>query len=177
MKIIKTPIKDLILIKNKKFDDKRGYFREVLVEKLIKKRFIFNVISYSKKNVVRGLHFQIGKPQGKFISVMKGKIIDVAVDLRKNSKTYGKHFKAILSDKNCTSVYIPEGFAHGFAGLEKENLVIYSCTNYRNKNSEIGIKFNDKSLNIKWPTNKPIISLKDKYNLSLSEFLNKNQWV
>jgi|TARA_B100002051_G_scaffold216265_1_gene208783 dTDP-4-dehydrorhamnose 3,5-epimerase len=173
MKIIKTPIKDLILIKNKKFDDKRGYFREVLVEKLIKKRFIFNVISYSKKNVVRGLHFQIGKPQGKFISVMKGKIIDVAVDLRKNSKTYGKHFKAILSDKNCTSVYIPEGFAHGFAGLEKENLVIYSCTNYRHKKSEQTILWNDNDLKINWGIKKPILSKKDKYAQTLKQFLNK----
>ena len=131
MKIIKTFIKDLLVIEGKIHKDSRGYFREVLVEKFLKKKFIFNVVSKSKKNVIRGLHYQMKKPQGKFISVMKGKIIDVAVDLRKNSKTYGKHFKIILSENNGKSVYIPKGFAHGFGGLEKENLVIYSCTNYR----------------------------------------------
>ena len=119
MKIVKTPFKDLIIIRNKRYDDSRGYFRELLIEKKINKKFCFNVISASKKNVIRGLHFQVKKPQGKFISVIKGKIIDVALDLRRNSKTFGKHFKVILSDKNCTSVYIPEGFAHGFGGLDK----------------------------------------------------------
>ena len=88
MKILKTPIKDLLIIQNKKFDDNRGYFRELLIEKKIKKDFCFNVVSVSKKNVIRGLHFQIKKPQGKFISVIKGKIIDIAVDLRKKSKTF-----------------------------------------------------------------------------------------
>ena len=109
MKILKTPLKDLLVIQNKRFDDNRGYFRELLIEKKIKKKFCFNVVSVSKKNVIRGLHFQIKKPQGKFISVIKGKIIDVAVDLRKNSKTFGKHFKIILSAQNCTSIFIPEG--------------------------------------------------------------------
>jgi dTDP-4-dehydrorhamnose 3,5-epimerase len=164
MKIYKTKIKDLLVIKGKIHKDNRGYFREVLVEKLLKKKFVFNIVSKSKKNVVRGLHYQIGKPQGKFISVMRGKILDVAVDLRKKSKTYGKHFKIILSDKNAKSIFIPEGFAHGFAGLDDENLVIYSCTNYRNKKSERGIIWNDKNLNINWGINKPIISDKDKKN-------------
>ncbi len=173
--IKKTPFKNLILFKNISHKDSRGYFKELLKEKIFKKKFPFTVMSYSKKNVIRGLHLQTKKSQGKFISVLKGKIFDVAVDLRKNSKTFGKYYKSILSENNNISIYIPPGFAHGFCALDKENYVIYSCTNYRNKNSEIGIKFNDKSLNIKWPTNKPIISLKDKYNLSLSEFLNKNQ--
>tara|TARA_B100000287_G_scaffold429345_1_gene482473 strand:+ start:1116 stop:1640 length:525 start_codon:yes stop_codon:yes gene_type:complete len=173
--IKKTPFKNLILFKNISHKDSRGYFKELLKEKNFKKKFPFTVMSYSKKNVIRGLHLQTKKSQGKFISVLKGKIFDVAVDLRKNSKTFGKYYKSILSENNNISIYIPPGFAHGFCALDKENYVIYSCTNYRNKNSEIGIKFNDKSLNIKWPTNKPIISLKDKYNLSLSEFLNKNQ--
>ena len=164
MKIYKTKIKDLLVIKGKIHKDNRGYFREVLVEKLLKKKFVFNIVSKSKKNVVRGLHYQTGKPQGKFISVMRGKILDVAVDLRKKSKTYGKHFKIILSDKNAKSIFIPEGFAHGFAGLDDENLVIYSCTNYRNKKSERGIIWNDKNLNINWGINKPIISDKDKKN-------------
>ena len=170
MKIIKTPIKGLIIITNKKFVDNRGYFREVLLEKIIKKKFIFNVVSHSKKNVIRGIHFQKKKPQGKFISVIKGKIIDVVVDLRKNSKTYGKHFKIILSERNCTSVYIPGGFAHGFGGLEKENIVIYSCTNYRYKKGERGILWNDKVLNINWGIKKPILSLKDKKNINFKDY-------
>ena len=169
MKILKTPIEDLLVIKNVKFNDSRGYFRELLLEKKLKKKFKFNVVSMSKKNVIRGLHFQVKKPQGKFISVIKGKIVDVAVDLRKNSKTFGKHFKIILSDKNCTSIYIPEGFAHGFGGLEKENVVVYSCTNYRFKKGERGIKWNDKNLKIKWNISKPIISSKDKQNKSFKD--------
>ena len=164
MKILKTPFKDLIIIKNKKFIDNRGYFRELLVEKDIKKKFPFNVISMSKKNVIRGLHYQKKNPQGKFISVIKGEILDVAVDLRKNSKTFGKHYSVLLSNKNCTSIYIPEGFAHGFACLDKINIVIYSCTNYRDKDSESGILWNDKSLKIKWTIKKPIVSKKDKNN-------------
>ena len=126
-------------------------------------------MSSSKKNIIRGLHYQSKDPQGKFISVVKGKIFDVAVDLRKNSKTFGKHFKTILSDKNETSIYIPQGFAHGFATLDKENIVVYSCSNYRNKKSERGIIWNDKKLNIKWPILKPIISKKDLNNLTFDE--------
>lgn len=170
MKIKKTPIKGLLVFKGKKFVDSRGFFREVLLEKTVKRKFRFNVVSMSKKNVIRGLHFQKEKQQAKFISVIKGKIIDVAVDIRKNSNTYGKHFKIILSDKNCTSVYIPEGFAHGFGGLEKENIVVYSCTNYRYKKGERGIRWNDKNLKINWIIKKAIISLKDKKNISFKEY-------
>ena len=133
MKLITNKFKGLLVIENQRFVDRRGFFREILVEKKLKKKFPFNVISSSKKNVIRGLHYQINKPQGKFISVAKGKILDVAVDLRKNSKTFGKHFKIVLSEKNCKSIYIPEGFAHGFSSLAKENIIIYSCTNYRIK--------------------------------------------
>ena len=172
MKIIKTHIKGLLVVKNKNFYDNRGCFRELLIEKEIKKKFTFNVFSSSKKNVIRGLHFQNKKPQGKFVSVIKGKIIDVAVDIRKNSKTYGKHFKIILSDKNGTSLFIPEGFAHGFAGIDKENLVVYSLTNYRYQKGERGIMWNDKDLKINWGIKKPIISLKDKRNITFEDFNN-----
>tara|TARA_B110001452_G_C15082656_1_gene377717 strand:+ start:207 stop:722 length:516 start_codon:yes stop_codon:yes gene_type:complete len=171
MKILKTNFKDLLVIKNQKFIDSRGYFRELLIEKIIKKKFLFNVVSMSKINVIRGLHYQKRKPQGKFISVIKGKIFDVAVDLRKGSKTYGKHYKLILSEDNCTSVYIPEGFAHGFASLAKENIVVYSCTRYRDKTSENGILWNDKLLNIRWPIKKPIISKKDRQNLKFENHI------
>ena len=164
MKLITNKFKGLLVVENQRFVDMRGFFREILVEKNLKKKFPFNVISSSKKNVIRGLHYQINKPQGKFISVAKGKILDVAVDLRKNSKTFGQHFKIVLSEKNCKSIYIPEGFAHGFSSLAKENIIIYSCTNYRNKNGEKGILWNDKNLKIDWMIKKPIISEKDKQN-------------
>ena len=173
MKIIKTKFKGLIVIQNKRFDDNRGFFRELLIEKQIKKKFCFYVVSVSKKNVIRGLHYQTKKPQGKFISVLKGKIIDIAVDLRKNSKTFGKHFKIILSDKNCTSIFIPEGFAHGFGGLDNENIIAYSCTNYRYKKGERGLLWNDKDLKINWGIKKPILSSKDKINFTFKEYKKK----
>ena len=168
---IKTKFKDLLIIKNKTFKDNRGYFKELVKEKDINKRFPFKVMSYSKKNVIRGLHIQTYNSQGKYVSVLKGKIFDVAVDLRKNSKTFGKTFKAILSEKNSKSIYIPPGFAHGFCALEKENYIIYSCTKYRDAKSEKGIFFNDKYLNIKWPIKNPILSKKDRLNVSFKEFV------
>ena len=171
--IKKTLFKDLIVIENSSFKDTRGYFKELLLEKNLNIKFLFTVMSFSKKNVIRGLHLQTKKSQGKFISVIKGKVFDVAVDLRKSSKTFGRYYKSILSEKNCRSIYIPPGFAHGFCTLEKENYVIYSCTNYRDKNSEVGIKYNDKILNIKWPVKNPIISSKDKNNLDFNQFVKK----
>ncbi len=173
--IKKTKFEGLLEVKNKSFKDSRGYFKELLREKNINKKFIFTVMSFSKKNVIRGLHLQTKNSQGKFISVLRGKIFDIAIDLRKNSKTFGKYYKSILSEKNAKSLYIPPGFAHGFCALEKENFVIYSCTSYRHKKSEIGIKYNDKDLNIKWPIKKPIISKKDKNNLNYKDFLKKNR--
>tara|TARA_B110000305_G_scaffold215980_1_gene254003 strand:+ start:88 stop:609 length:522 start_codon:yes stop_codon:yes gene_type:complete len=172
MEIFKTPFKDLLIIKSKQFYDNRGYFRELIRETKIKQKFVFNVVSLSKKNVIRGLHYQGLKPQGKLVSVVKGKILDVAVDLRKKSKTYGKHYKIILSDKNQTSLFIPAGFAHGFASLDKENIVVYSCTNYRHQKSENGILWNDKKLKINWSIKNPIISKKDLINPSFEHFKN-----
>jgi len=170
MKVKKTKFKDLVIISNTSFKDKRGYFKELLKEKKLKKKFPFLVMSFSKKNVIRGLHLQKRNSQGKFISVIKGKIFDVVVDLRKNSKTYGKYLSTILSEKNSKSIFVPPGFAHGFCALSKENYVVYSCTKYRDEKSEIGIKFNDKDLKIIWPIKRPIISDKDKNNISLKEF-------
>ena len=169
MKIINTKFKDLLVFKSKNFYDNRGFFRELAIEKLIKKKLKFTVVSKSKKNVLRGLHMQKKFQQGKYISCLKGKILDVVVDCRKKSKTFGKNFKIVLSDKNCKSIYIPPGFIHGFLGLEKENIVIYSCTNYRHKESEIGIKWNDKNLNINWKIKSPILSTKDTKNLNFKE--------
>jgi len=169
MKVKKTKFKDLLVFNSKNFYDKRGHFRELVIQKYLKEKLVFTVVSKSKKNVLRGLHMQKKNKQGKYISVLKGKILDVVVDCRKKSKTFGKYYKILLSEKNCKSIFIPAGFIHGFLGLEKENIVIYSCTKYRDKNSEIGVKWNDKDLNINWNITSPILSQKDKKNLNFKE--------
>jgi len=111
--------------------------------------------------------------QGKYLSVPKGEIFDVVVDLRKESKHFGKYFSIKLSDKNGLSLYIPPGFAHGFIGLKKENIIFYQCTNYRSKKHEVGITWNDDDIKIKWPIKKPILSSKDKKNISFKDYLKK----
>jgi len=167
MKLIKTNIKDLKIIKTKIFKDKRGYLKEVFQNKLIKKNFVFDVMSFSKKNVLRGLHIQTKNMQAKIITVTHGKIFDVVVDLRKNSKTFGRHYSIVISDKSDFSFYIPEGFAHGFLCMSKKCTINYKCSKYRNIKSEATLDWQDKKLGIKWPTKKPIISQKDKNGLSL----------
>ena len=172
--IIKSKkIRDVVFFKNKSFKDNRGYFKELIKENVIKKKFPFSVMSFSKKNVIRGLHIQRNNSQGKFVSVLKGKIFDVAIDLRKNSRTFGKVYKCLLSEKNNTSIFIPPGFAHGFQALGNENYIIYSCTKYRDKRSETTIKFDENEFKIKWPNKKIVISTKDKNGISLSEFKKK----
>ena len=170
MKLQKTKISGLFIIKSKIFKDKRGYLRETFRNNLInKKNFPFDVMSFSKKKVLRGLHFQTTKPQAKIITVTYGKIYDVAVDLRKNSKTFGKYVGIIISDKSDFSFYIPEGFAHGFMCLSDKCTVNYKCSNYRHAKSEKTLNWNDPYLRIKWPVKKPILSKKDKQGLSLKQ--------
>lgn len=171
MKIINTKFAGLKVIQNFTFLDKRGYFKELIIEKKIKKKFPFNVMSFSKKNVLRGMHLQTKKSQGKYISVIKGEILDVVVDLRKNSKTFKKQFISRLSEKNSKSIFIPPGFAHGFYTIAKENYIIYSCTNYRSKTHEISLNWKDEDLDIAWPCKKPIISKKDNEGMTLKKLL------
>jgi len=171
--IKKTKFKNLFLLKNNIYKDKRGFFKEIIRENKLKKKFPFLVMSYSKKNVIRGLHIQTKNPQGKFVTVVKGKIFDVALDLRKKSKTYGKIYTCTLSEKNSYSIFIPPGFAHGFQSLEKENYIIYSCTKYRDKNSEITIDSNDNDLKIKWPSKVQILSKKDNDGISFINYKKK----
>ena len=174
MQIKKTKLKGLRIVSNKIYKDKRGHFKEDFKSAFFKgSNFVFSCTSKSKKNVLRGLHMQTQKKQGKFVSVLKGSILDVVVDLRKNSRTFGKHFKIELTDKNGKSIFIPAGFAHGFLAREKENIVHYYNTNYRSPKHEIGIMWNDPSLKIRWPIKKPILSKKDKKNLSFKQFLKK----
>ena len=173
MKIVNTKFQGLKIIKGINYYDNRGYFRETFKNSIFQnKKFVFWCMSKSKKNVIRGLHLQKEFRQDKFVSVVKGKIFDVVVDLRKKAKTYGKKYSIILSEKNSTSLFIPAGFAHGFCTMAKENLVFYGCTNYRSKKNEIGILWNDKTLKIKWPIKKPIISSKDKNNITFEKYKN-----
>ena len=171
MKIIKTPIKNLVILKTNVFKDKRGFFKEVQKNNILKKKFIFDCFSFSKKNTLRGLHLQTKKSQAKIITAVQGKILDVVVDLRKNSKTFGKHFAIEISQNSDFSLYIPENFAHGFLCLSKTCGVYYKCSQYRDKNSEKTILWNDKTLKIKWPIKKPILSKKDKLGIKLSDFI------
>ena len=162
MLIEKTNFKDLIIIKSPIYKDRRGFFKEIYKKKILKKELIFDCLSYSKKNTIRGLHFQKKYAQAKFITVVQGKILDVVVDLRKNSKTFGKHFSILMNYKSNFSIFIPEGFAHGFACLSKTCTLYYRCTNYRHQKSETTLRWNDPVLNINWGIKKPILSEKDK---------------
>lgn len=171
MEIIKTKIKDLLIIKKKTFKDNRGYFKELFRENILSKKFKFEILSNSKKNVLRGLHLQKKNAQGKYVTVLNGKVFDVAVDLRKNSRTFGQYVSIILDSKENKSFFIPEGFAHGFCTLENNTIMHYKCTNYRDAKSEVGIIWNDRDLNIKWPIKKPILSYKDKQNISFEQYL------
>ena len=173
MRVLSTRFDGLKIIRGINHFDNRGYFREIFKKQIFKnKDFIFWCASKSKKNVIRGLHHQKRNQQTLYVSVLQGKIFDVAVDLRKDSKTFGEHHSKILSENNSTSLLIPKGFAHGFCGLQKENLILYGITNYRSKKSELGILWKDKVLKIKWPTKKPIISNKDKKNITFKKFNN-----
>lgn len=177
MIIENTFIKDLILITPNVFTDDRGYFMESYnlkkLEKVIKIEFIQDNESLSQKNVLRGLHFQ--KPpnaQAKLIRVVQGSILDVAVDLRKDSETYGKHFKHILSGKNKKQLYIPVGFAHGFLCLEKNTILNYKCSAYYYASSEDSILWNDSELNIDWGIDNPILAEKDQIAKNFTTFEN-----
>ena len=171
MKIISTKFQGLKIIQSKIYKDSRGFFKEDFKKKFFKrKNFVFGCTSSSKKNVLRGLHLQSKFSQGKHLSILKGEILDVVVDLRKNSKTFGKHFKITLSDKNGKSLFIPAGFAHGFVGIQKENIIYYYCTNYRSIKHEVGLLWSDKTLKIRWPINNPTITEKDKKNLTFNEY-------
>ena len=171
MKLLKTKIPGPLFIKSSIFRDKRGYLRETFRNNLLgNMKFPFDVMSFSKKNVIRGMHIQTRKPQAKIITVTHGKIFDVAVDLRKNSKTFGKYVAVIISDQSEFSFYIPSGFAHGFMCLSKTCTVNYKCSNYRNLKSEKTLSWNDKSVKIKWPNKKPILSKKDNTGLDLEYF-------
>ena len=170
MNIKKTRFKDLLIVKQKNNFDRRGLLRETFNDKFLKKKFNFEYCTTSQKNVLRGFHFQTKFKQSKYVNVLKGKILDVVIDLRINSKTFGKSFKIILSKKNALGLYIPAGFAHAYYSFENENVIYYKLDNYYAPKYESGIIYNDQELNIKWPKKKMHISIKDKNLLSFKEF-------
>ena len=175
----KTKIEDLYIIENIPFKDDRGYFMETYNEEEffkegLRMKFVQNNESQSVKGVLRGLHLQKNKPQGKLVRCTKGKVFDVAVDLRLNSKTYGEWEGVVLTEDNFLQFYIPEGFAHGFYVMSDSAKFVYSVTNFYSKEDELGVLWNDEDISIKWPINsdeEPILSEKDKKNMRLKEFL------
>ena len=173
MIIKKTNFSGLLIIKQKNNTDNRGSLREIFNKKIFKKKFVFDYCTTSKGNVLRGFHFQTKFTQSKYVNVVKGKILDVVIDLRKNSKTFGKTFKIILSEKNALSLYVPKGFAHAYYSYAKENIIYYKLDDFYAPKYEYGIVYNDKSLKIKWPKKKMLISQKDKNLLSFVEFKKK----
>ena len=171
MKIIKTNFSGLKIIKLKKNLDKRGYLVETFRKsKIDDKNLVFDYSVFSKKNIIRGFHFQYKQSQAKYITVLKGKIFDCVIDLRKNSKTFGKVFKIILSEKNSLSLYVPPGFAHSYLTLDKSNIVYYKLSNYYFPKFESGIIWNDKDININWTVKKPLISDKDLKGIRFRDF-------
>ena len=169
MKIVKTPISDLYIIEPNVFNDDRGYFFESYNQKIfddfgLKYNFVQDNESKSTYGVVRGLHYQLSPfAQTKLVRAVKGRVWDVAVDIRKKSSTYGKWFAIELSDENKKQLLIPAGFAHGFSVLSDEAVFAYKCDQFYSKNSERGIKFNDPTIAVDWkiPEEKMIVSEKD----------------
>lgn len=168
MKVEEGPIRGLLIIQPRVNRDDRGFFLELysqakLSAKGLEGSFLQDNLSRSRKNTVRGLHYQ--RPpfsQGKLVTVMEGEVLDVVVDLRKESSTYGSHFSIVLSAEQHNMLYVPEGFAHGFSVLSENCLFFYKCTQIYNRESEGGILWNDPQLAIDWRVEAPIVSDKDK---------------
>ena len=179
MEIIETKIKDLLIIKPDVFQDERGYFfesynRQRFLEHGLEMNFVQDNESQSMKGVLRGLHFQNAPyAQGKLVRVVKGAVMDVAVDLRKGSPTFGQWESVELTEGNKFMYWIPEGFAHGFVCLADHSVFTYKCTNVYNKASEGSIRWNDPDLNIDWKIEHPILSEKDKVAPLFREYVGK----
>ena len=168
-------IKGIVLIKPKLIYDERGFFSEVYRKKILndivgdKINFCQSNISDSSYGTIRGLHFQISpNAQSKLVSVQKGEVLDVVLDIRKNSPSYGKFYSIILNDQNNFQLYIPKGFAHGFSVLSKQARIVYQVDNYYNKENEFGLNPLDKELNIDWKINK------EYYNISKKDLSSPN---
>ena len=176
MKITETILEGCYVLEPKIFEDERGIFFESYNKKDFEERIGLNIDfvqdnhSVSKKGVLRGLHFQKGEnAQAKLVRVVKGEVLDVVVDIRKESPTFGRHFKIKLSDTNNKALFIPKGMAHGFLTLSEEAVFVYKCDSYYQKQAESGIMYNDEDLGIDWeyPSKKIILSKKDRQLPSL----------
>lgn len=179
MELISTPLDSCFLVQPPVFKDPRGYFYESFNEQRFNQlsglnvHFVQDNQSFSSYGVLRGLHFQQGEhAQAKLVRVIQGEVLDVAVDLRKDSPTFGQHFSVVLSAENKLQLFVPRGFAHGFAVITKEAEFFYKCDNYYNKESEGGVLYNDVDLNINWklPESDIVVSEKDTQNSSFSAF-------
>ena len=178
MKFSRLKIPDVILMTPDVFGDGRGYFFEVFhADKFgvnfplpeITPEFVQDNQAFSTKGVVRGLHFQKQSPQGKLVRCIKGSILDVAVDIRPGSPTFGEHVSAVLSGDNHQQLWVPRGFAHGYASLGEENIVVYKCDDFYHPEDEGGIKWDDPALGIDWHVSSPTVSSKDRILPLLSE--------
>lgn len=177
MEVKTTFIEGVLLVQPQVFGDARGWFCETYNEARyreagIMETFVQDNQSYSQKNVVRGLHFQ--RPpftQAKLVSVIRGAVLDVAVDLRRNSPTYGQYFSALLSGENHLQLFVPKGFAHGFSVLDNDTVFAYKCSNLYNKESEGSIIYNDPTIAVDWQVENPIISEKDQNGVLFRDFV------
>ena len=166
MRVIDTPLPELILLEPDLYRDPRGVFWEVFHEDRyktlgIRGPFVQDNFSWSVRHTLRGLHYQLHRPQGKLVMVVQGSVYDVAVDIRRGSPTFGQWYGVELSDQNMRQLYIPPGFAHGFCVLSETAGFLYKCTDLYQPGDERGICWNDPALNIPWPTTTPLLSPKD----------------
>jgi dTDP-4-dehydrorhamnose 3,5-epimerase len=169
MQVTETKLKDCFIIEPIIFGDKRGYFFETFNKEKFKEltgkkiEFLQDNEAFSNKGILRGLHFQKGEfAQAKLVRVIKGRVLDVAVDLRPNSKTFGEHFSCVLSEENKKQLFVPKGFAHGYSVLEDNTIFVYKCDNFYYPKSEGGILYNDPTLNINWMLSEEEIEVSDK---------------
>lgn len=177
MNIEQTSLEGVIIIKHDIYEDQRGFFKETYQKNKfdeigIKYDFVQDNFSFSNKNVIRGLHFQKSKPQGKLVWCPYGKVLDVVLDINPSSKTFRKYISVELQSNIPLSIWIPPGYAHGFSVLSDSAMFCYKCTDFYNPDDEFGVRWNDKDLNIDWGINDPIISSKDDSFPSLKEYYN-----
>ena len=179
MNVKETKLPGVLVLEPDVFSDQRGYFLETWNSKCyegtgITGPFVQDNISFSKKDVLRGLHYQHPQSQGKLIQVISGQVVDIAVDIRAGSLTYGRWFSQVLSDTDHKQLYIPPGFAHGYCVISETAVFSYKCTEFYNPATENGIIWNDPDLNIEWPIAKPIISAKDSNYTRLKDIAPEN---
>jgi dTDP-4-dehydrorhamnose 3,5-epimerase len=174
MNVLPTTLPDVYLIEPKVFGDARGYFFETFQMQRYKAgglpdQWLQDNLSFSAKGILRGLHLQNPYPQGKLVSVLKGRVFDVAVDVRLGSPHFGQWVGVILDDENKRQLYVPPGFAHGFVVMDEGTIFTYKCTEYYHPETELSIAFDDPDLGISWPVSQPSLSKKDKEGLRLKD--------